>query len=131
MIVPVKEEKKKKYFQLRRKDFINAQKTVDIILSAPDRKSEKLPPYVHIYNSILVNRWEAHKNLINFILKIPDPLSFASCSHDKNIKIWSLSGECHGRVYLIHYFFFQIFTILFNKYLHNSYRYKSRVLLFY
>lgn len=99
-VLPLRDEKKKQYFQLRRKDFINASKSVDSILIAPDRRNEKLPPYVHFYNSVLLNRWEAHSAQINFILRIPEPLSFVTCSADKTVKIWSLQAHCYGRILL-------------------------------
>lgn len=123
-ILPLRDEKKKKYFQLRRKDFINAQKSVDNILSAPDRRGEKLPPYTHFYNSVLINRWEAHSGAINYMLRIPEPLCYASCSLDKTIKIWSLQAKCWGKVttnllnksYILLKFQKKTYTFLFNRF---------------
>ncbi|EGR28930.1 hypothetical protein IMG5_166500 [Ichthyophthirius multifiliis] len=100
-IIPIKNDKKKKYQQLRRKDFINASKTVDFILSSPERRNEKLPFYTHAFNSILIKRWTAHQNLINFILRIPQPLCYATCSQDKCVKFFNLQGDCWANISLV------------------------------
>ncbi|EGR30073.1 hypothetical protein IMG5_143010 [Ichthyophthirius multifiliis] len=94
-------EKKKIIFKLKkRKDLINGQKAVDFILQTPERKNEKFPNIVHCYNSVLIKRWEAHINQINFILKINNPILYASCSLDQQIKIWDIQGKCFARICL-------------------------------
>lgn len=93
-IYPCKTDKKTDSYQLRRKERVDVSKTIDNLLS-----NEKLrrPPYtIHSFNTVLLNRWEAHTQPITSITKIDDPRALISCSLDKYVKVWSLEGDLHG-----------------------------------
>ena len=79
-------------YQLKRKDLVDASKTVEAFLIQEDRANYGPPFTVHSYGSVLVTQWLAHTMTVTRINKIKDPPSFVTCSLDKHFKIWSLSG---------------------------------------
>ncbi|EGR34916.1 hypothetical protein IMG5_000130 [Ichthyophthirius multifiliis] len=99
-IIPIKEEKKKQSFQLRRKDLINASKTAENLINSQENKNNKYQLTVHALNSVLLHRWVGHQGLINKICKIEEPKSIISCSFDKHVNIWSLEGELYSKINL-------------------------------
>jgi len=98
-IGPCKTEKRTDSYQLRRKEWIDVSKTVDNMLS--NEKLRKAPYTVHSFNTVLINRWEAHTQGITHITKVEDPRSLITCSLDKNVKVWSLEGDLHGGFSLV------------------------------
>lgn len=105
-IVECEKSKKAQTYQLRRKDLINATKQVEIFMQNEMQQNEKPGKRreiqkVHAYNTLLFNKWEAHVSQVNKITKIKDPLSFITCSLDKHVKVWSLSGELLGDINLV------------------------------
>lgn len=97
-VLPSKEDKKKQVLQLRRKDLINATKAAENMLSGVERRNNKNLLVVHAVNSVLVKRWQAHTSIVNKISRIQEPPTIFSCSHDKTVKIWSLTGEYLSKV---------------------------------
>ncbi|EAR91938.2 WD domain, G-beta repeat protein (macronuclear) [Tetrahymena thermophila SB210] len=102
-IFPIKEDKKKQSFQLRRKDLINATKAADNMISGLERRNNKNLMVVHATNSVLLKRWVAHTGIVNKLIRIQEPPTLFSCSHDKNVKIWSLEGQYFSKINIIQY----------------------------
>ncbi len=99
-IRPCKSEKRTDSYQLRRKEWIDVSKTVDNMLS--NEKLRKTPYSIHSYNTVLINRWEAHTQAITNINKIDgDKKSLITCSMDKYVKVWSLAGDLYGGFNLV------------------------------
>ena len=98
-IGPCKTEKKTDSYQLRRKEWIDVSKLVDTWLS--NEKLRKAPYTVHTFNSVLINRWEAHSQGITSFNKIEAPRMLITCSLDKYVKVWSMEGDLHGAFNLV------------------------------
>lgn len=46
---------------------------------------------IHAINSILVKRLRVHKEKVNNITKLNEPVCYITCSADKTVKIWSMN----------------------------------------
>ncbi|EGR31709.1 hypothetical protein IMG5_103530, partial [Ichthyophthirius multifiliis] len=97
-IQPLIEEKKKLNVQIRRKDLINVTKTAQNMLIMSEKKQLQNQFIIHPINTILLKRWVGHQACINKLTKINEPKCIISCSHDKNVKIWSIQGEYYSKI---------------------------------
>jgi hypothetical protein len=87
-------------YQLKRKDLVDASKSVEGFLLQEERNQGVNVLTVHSYASVLVKQWVAHSAPITRINKIKEPASFVTNSLDKHFKIWSLSGSIFADVSL-------------------------------
>ncbi|CEG37948.1 ef hand family protein [Plasmopara halstedii] len=55
-----------------------------------DGKMQKVPPVS------LVRRWKAHDDVVYSVQMIKEPKTFISSSFDRQVKLWSLNGDCLG-----------------------------------
>ncbi|KRW99211.1 WD40-repeat-containing domain [Pseudocohnilembus persalinus] len=94
-------DKSRQSFQLRRKDLINASKMIENLLSSPEKINEDSYVEAHAVNSVLVKRWKAHKEKVNQLTKLNDPICYITCSPDKKVKIWSMKGEQYCQINLV------------------------------
>lgn len=87
----MEKQKKGLSFQLKRKDLIDASKSVDTFIT----QEEKSPYQVLTVNlnAVLIRQWNAHTASITKLNKIRDPICHVSSSLDKHFKIWSMKGD--------------------------------------
>ena len=84
----------KSNFNLYKKDDINVNTIIHHNLS--NRKEKIFPPFTNIYYKVLIREFKAHYEEITCITIINEPLSFATCSADKYVKIFNFKCECIG-----------------------------------
>lgn len=99
----IEKYRKAQSYQLRRKDIIDATKQVEYIIQSENNNNMRKRDImkIHVYNTVLFNKWEAHGNMINKITKIKEPASYITSSLDKHVKIWSLDGILLGDINLV------------------------------
>lgn len=99
----IEKYRKAQSYQLRRKDIIDATKQVEYIIQSENNNNGRKKDImkIHVYNTVLLNKWEAHGNMINKITKIKEPASYITSSLDKHVKVWSLEGVLLGDINLV------------------------------
>ena len=97
-INPLKHDRKSDVMQLHRKDWVDVNKYLDVLIKQ-DRK--KIPYSVHAFNTVMIKRWEAHQQSVINLISINEPLCYITCSHDKHVKIWGKDGEMQGDINLV------------------------------
>ena len=92
------DKQKEHGFQLRRKDLINGTKLVEEYLKK--NKFDFDSRSVKMSNSVVLNRWSAHSQLITVVNTISNPLSLVTGSQDKQIKVWNYDGLLYGNIHM-------------------------------
>ena len=84
----------KSTFNILKKDDINTETIINHNIQQKGRI--KFPEYVNLYQNIIKHEWRAHKDELTCITIIKEPLSFATSSKDKLVKVWNIKCECLG-----------------------------------
>ena len=62
------------------------------------KENVKFGSFINLYQNIIRRKWKAHDDEITSLAIIPEPLSFASSSKDKLVKLWNFNCECIGAI---------------------------------
>ena len=86
----------KSTFNILKKDDINMETILNHNIQ--QKESTKFGKYINLYQSIIRKEWKAHDDEITSLTIIKEPLSFATSSKDKLVKIWNFNGDCIGGI---------------------------------
>ena len=91
---PCSKAKIKSTFNILKKDDIN----VETILNHNIQQKEytKFGKFINLYQSVIRKEWRAHMDELTSMTIITEPLSFATSSKDKLVKVWNFKCECIG-----------------------------------
>ena len=86
----------KSSFNILKKDDINMETILNHNIQ--QKKNVKFGSFINLYQNIIRREWKAHDDEITSLAIIPEPLSFASSSKDKLVKLWNFNCECIGAI---------------------------------
>ena len=86
----------KSTFNILKKDDINMETILNHNIQ--QKQDVKFSPFINFYQSMIRREWKAHEDEITSMTIIEEPLSFATSSKDKLVKIWNFNCECIGAI---------------------------------